>query len=181
VQVLTIALAVTVIGNAGLVSWQVVGETALARIVPREALGRVIGIFNAVSAATIIAGAVLAPVLMASLSLRASLLVLGVVALTVTVLCGLGLRGLDALNAQRADALASRVMILRDLPVTVGVPQIVLEQLAAAAQFCPLPPGGRRCRRGGSGSCLLRCRRRPCRGAPGTARLGASGSWRQLR
>jgi hypothetical protein len=45
VQMLAIALAVTVIGNAGLVSCQVVGETALARIVPREALGRVIGTF----------------------------------------------------------------------------------------------------------------------------------------
>ena len=40
-----------------------------------------------------------------------------------------------------ADALAARVKILQGLPVTVGVPQIVLEQLAAAAQFCPLPPG----------------------------------------
>jgi CRP-like cAMP-binding protein len=33
------------------------------------------------------------------------------------------------------------VKILQGLPVTVGVPQIVLEQLAAAAQFYPLPPG----------------------------------------
>jgi CRP-like cAMP-binding protein len=61
--------------------------------------------------------------------------------LAITLLCRLGLRGLDALNAQRADALASRVKVLEGLPVTVGVPQIVLEQLAAAAQFCPLPPG----------------------------------------
>ena len=36
VQVRTIALAVTVIGNAGLVSCEVVGETALARIAPRR-------------------------------------------------------------------------------------------------------------------------------------------------
>ena len=141
VQVLTIALAVTVIGNAGLVSCEVVGETALARIVPREALGRVIGIFDAASVAAMVAGAVLAPVLVASTSLRSSLLILGAVALAITLLCRLGLRGLDALNAQRADALASRVKVLQDLPVTVGVPQIVLEQLAAAAQFCPLPPG----------------------------------------
>jgi len=140
-QVLAIALAVTVIGNAGLVSCQVVGETALARIVPREALGRVIGVFFAVSRAAIIAGAVLASVLVASASLRASLLILGAVALAITLLCGFGLRGLDALNAQRAGALASRVKVLQGLPVTVGVPQIVLEQLAAAAQFCPLPPG----------------------------------------
>ncbi len=59
----------------------------------------------------------------------------------ITLLCGLGLRGLDALNARRADALASRVKVLQDLPVTAGVPQIVLEQLASAAQFCPLPSG----------------------------------------
>jgi MFS family permease len=141
VQMLTIALAVTVIGNAGLVSCEVVGETALARIVPREALGRVIGIFNAVSVAAMVAGAVLAPILVASTSLRASLLILGAAALLTTLVCRLGLRGLDALNAQRADALASRVKVLEGLSVTTGVPQIVLEQLASAAQFCPLPPG----------------------------------------
>ena len=141
VQVLTIALAVTVIGNAGLVSCEVVGETALARIVPRDALGRAIGIFDAVSVAAMVAGAVLAPVLVASTSLRASLLILGGVALAITFGCGFGLRGLDAVNARRADALASRVQVLQGLPVTVGVPQIVLEQLAADAQFCPLPPG----------------------------------------
>ena len=141
IQVLTIALAVTVIGNAALVSCEVVGETALARIVPREALGRVIGIFDAVSVAAMIAGAVLAPVLVAVTSLRASLVVLGGAAVLITVLCGLGLRGLDVLNARRADALASRVEVLKGLPVTAGVPRIVLEQLAAAALFCPLPPG----------------------------------------
>jgi MFS family permease len=141
VQVLTIALAVTVIGSAALVSCEVVGETALARIVPREALGRVIGTFNAVSVAAMVAGAVLASVLVAVTSLRASLLILGAVALAITLLCGVGLRGLDTLNARRAEALASRVKVLQGLPVTVGVPQIVLEQLASAAQFCPLPPG----------------------------------------
>jgi hypothetical protein len=141
VQVLTIALAVTVIGNAALVSCEVVGETTLARIAPREALGRVIGVFDAVSVAAMIAGAVLAPVLVALTSLRASLWILGAAALAITLLGGLGLRGLEALSAQRADALASRVQVLQGLPVTVGVPRIVLEQLASASQFCPLPPG----------------------------------------
>src|SRR6516225_6254612 len=141
VQVLTIALAVTVIGNAALVSCEVVGETALARIAPREALGRVIGIFDAASVAAMVAGAILAPVLVAATSLRASLLILGAAALAITLLCRLGLRGLDVLNARRADALAARVKVLQGLPVTVGVSQIVLEQLAASALFCPLPPG----------------------------------------
>jgi len=141
VHVLMIALVVTVIGSAGLVSCEVVGETALARIAPREALGRVIGIFDAVSVAAMVAGAVLASVVVSSTSLRTSFLILGAAALAITLLCHLCLRGLDALNAQRADAIASRVKVLQGLPVTVGVPQIVLEQLAVAAQFCPLPPG----------------------------------------
>jgi len=141
VQVLAIALAVTVIGNAALVSCEVVAETALARVVPREALGRVIGVFDAASVAAMVAGAILAPVLVAATSLRASLLILGAAALAITLLCRIGLRGLDVLNARRADALAARVKVLQGLPVTVGVPQIVLEQLASAALFCPLPPG----------------------------------------
>jgi MFS family permease len=141
VRVPAIALAVTVLGSAGLVSCEVVGETILARISPREALGRVIGIFEAASVAAMVAGAVSASVLVAFTSLRASLLILGAAALLVALVCRLGLRGLDALSAQRAYALASRVKVLEGLPVTVGVPQIVLEQLASAAQFCPLPPG----------------------------------------
>jgi CRP-like cAMP-binding protein len=31
--------------------------------------------------------------------------------------------------------------VLETLPVTLGVQQLVLEQLAAGSQFCPLPPG----------------------------------------
>jgi MFS family permease len=140
-RVLAIALAVSLIGNACLVSCEVVGETVLARIAPREALGRVIGIFDAASVAAMVAGAALAPVLVAFTSLRASLLILGAAAVLVALLCGAGLRGLDALSAQRADALATRVAVLEGLPVTVGLPQIVLEQLASAARFFPLPPG----------------------------------------
>ena len=96
---------------------------------------------GAVSVAAMVAGAVLAPVLVAWTSLRASLLILGAAAVLITVVCGLGLRGLDALSARRAGELASRVQVLQGLAVTAGVPRIVLEQLAAAAQFCPLPPG----------------------------------------
>lgn len=140
-QVLTIALAVTVIANAALVSCEVVGETTLARIAPRDALGRVIGIFDAVGIAGMIAGAILASVLLTLTSLRVSLLILGAAAVLITLLCGLGLRGLDALSARRADALTSRINVLQGLPVTAGAPRIVLEQLAAAALFCPLPPG----------------------------------------
>lgn len=139
--VLVIALAITVVGSIGLVSCEVVGETALARITPRPALGRVVGIYDAASVATCVAGALLAPALIATTSLRISLLVLGAGTLAITGVGWVSLRGLDALSARHLDALASRVNVLEGLPVTVGVPQIVLEQLAAAAEFVEVPAG----------------------------------------
>jgi MFS family permease len=140
-DVVVLALAVAVVGGGGLVSCEVVAETALARIAPRDALGRMIGVFDATSVAAMIAGAVLAPALIAATSLRASLLILGAAAVLVSLLAYAGLRGLDALSAQRAGALASRIELLAGLPVTVGVPRLVLEQLAHAGQLCPLPAG----------------------------------------
>ena len=138
---LVVALGVTVVGGAGLVACEVVAETAVARIVPGDVLGRVMGVFAALSVAVMIAGAVLAPVLIAATSLHTSLVVLGLATLLVTVLLLPGLRGLDVLTRQRAEALASRVAVLEQLPITTGVPRLVLEQLASQSQLCPLPPG----------------------------------------
>jgi hypothetical protein len=104
-------------------------------------LGQVIGIFDAASAAAMVAGALLAPVLIACTSLRISLIALGTASVLITVLCRFSVHGLDVPGAPRVDELASRVKVLETLSVTVGVPQLVLEQLAAGAQFCPLPPG----------------------------------------
>jgi MFS family permease len=140
-DLLAIALVVTVIGGAGLVACEAVAETALTRLVPSEALGRVVGVFDAGSVLAIVTGALLAPILIASTSLRASMLILGAAALLVTFACGLALRGLDAVSAKRAEALASRLGVIEHLPVTSGVPQLVVERLASAAQMCPLPPG----------------------------------------
>ncbi len=136
-----LALAAAVIGGAGLVCCEVVSETACVRISPTEALGRMIGIFDATSVAAMVAGAVLAPVLIAATSLRISLIVLGGATLLVTLLAAFALRGLDALSARRMDALAARVAALEGLPVTTGVRRLFLEQLASGAQFCSLPPG----------------------------------------
>ena len=44
---------------------EVVAETALARVVPSDVLGRVMGVFDALSVAAMVLGAVLAPVLIA--------------------------------------------------------------------------------------------------------------------
>jgi hypothetical protein len=91
--------------------------------------------------AAMVLGAVLASILIEATSLTTSFWILGSGALIVALSCGLGLRGLDAASGRRAEQLASRLAIVEQLPVTVGVPQLVLEQLASASELCPLPPG----------------------------------------
>jgi MFS family permease len=140
-ELLAIALAAAVVGGAALVACEVVAGTTLSRVVPSDALGWVVGLFDASSVLARLTGALLASILIASTSLRTSLLVLGAVPLLVSIACIRALRGLDALSARRSEALASRLAAIEYLPVTAGVPRLVLERLASAAQTCPLPPG----------------------------------------
>lgn len=138
---LAVALLVTVLGGIGLVACEVVAETTLARVVPGDLLGRVMGFYDSMSVAAMVAGALIAPLLINLTSLSTSLVVLGVAAVGVTLACLAGLGGLDAMSRKRAEVLASRVAIIARVPLAQGAPQIVLEELAAAAQLCPLPPG----------------------------------------
>lgn len=138
---LALALAITVLGGVGIVACEVVAETALARVLASDVIGRVMGVYHAVSVAAMIAGALLAPVLVELTSLRTSLAVLGAASVAATVLCLPALRGLDALSRRRAEALAVQVALLEQLPIATGLPRAMIEQLASAAQTCPLPPG----------------------------------------
>ena len=108
---------------------------------PRDALGRIAGLFDASSIAAMLGGAVLASVLVKTTSLSASFWILGTVAVGLALASLLGLRGLDAASRKRSEALSARLAIVEHLPITQGTPQLVLEQLASASQVCPLPPG----------------------------------------
>ena len=138
---LALALLVTVVGGAGIVCCEVVSETVLARVTPREALGRVAGLFDASSIGAMVGGAVLASILIRATSLRSSFWILGAGTVLVALTCVRGLRGLDEASRKRTEALASRLAIIERLPITQGTPQLVLEQLASSSQLCPLPPG----------------------------------------
>ena len=133
--------SVTLIGGAGFVACEVVAETALARVAPAESLGRLMGVVEAVAVGAMVAGALLASFLLASTSLRSSFLILGGATLLATLGCLGWLRGLDALSRRRADELAARVAVVERLPIAAGVSRLILEQLASASQFCPLPDG----------------------------------------
>jgi MFS family permease len=141
VELIAIALIATVIGGAGFVACEVVAETAVARVVAADVLGRVMGVFDAMSVASMVTGAVLAAVLVTTTSLRTSLICLGAASVLVTISCYGALRGLDVLSRRRADLVASRLAVIERLPIAEGSPRVVLEQLAGAAQLCPLPEG----------------------------------------
>jgi predicted MFS family arabinose efflux permease len=140
-SITAVAVLATLLGGAGFVACEVVAETALARVAPGDVLGRVMGVVDALSVAAMVAGAAVAPVIIAWTSLTTSLVVLGTATLIVTVLCRAGLSGLDALTRERSALLASRVAVIERLPIVTGAPLLVLEQLASASQICPLPPG----------------------------------------
>ena len=162
---LAIALLVTLLGGAGFVACEVVAETALARVVRSEVLGRVMGVFDALSVAAMVLGAVLAPVLIARTSLRTSFVVLGIATVVVTFACLAGLRAARRAEPQARGGCSPRGWRSSSgCRSRVGAPRIVLEQLASASQFCPLPAGGRRRRRGRAGPRLL------CRGGRQRAR-----------
>jgi MFS family permease len=141
VDLLAVALIATVIGGAGFVACEVVAETAVARVVAADVLGRVMGVFDAVSVASMVGGAAIASVLVTTTSLRTSLLTLGVATVVVTIGCRRALRGLDALSERRAEVLETRLAVIERLPIAEGAPRVALEQLASAAQVCPLPEG----------------------------------------
>jgi MFS family permease len=136
-----IALLATAAGGAGFVACEVVGETTLARVVPQDVLGRVLGVMAGVSVAALLAGAVVAPLLIGWTSLTTSLIVLGAAAVAVVLAARVALSGLDALSRTRAAALASRIAVIERLPVVAGAPRPALEQLAGASQVITLPAG----------------------------------------
>jgi len=138
---LVAALAITIVGGIGLVACEVVAETAVARITPSDSLGRVMGVFDSLSVAAMILGAVLAAVMVETSGLTTSFLVLGGATILVVAGCRAVLGGLDALSKQRAEILASRVAVIDQLPMVAGSPRLVVELLASSAQVCKLPPG----------------------------------------
>jgi MFS family permease len=140
-DVLVLALVVTAVGGAGIVCAEVVAETVLARVTPRETLGRIAALLDASSIGAMVAGAVLASILVKTTSLDSSFWTLGAGSVLVSLACIVGLRGLDEASRLRSEALARRLAIIERLPITEGTPQLALEQLASASQVCPLPTG----------------------------------------
>jgi carnosine synthase len=136
-----IAILAALLGGATLVACEVVAETVLTRIAPADTIGRLIGVLDSALIATMIAGALLAPVLVELTSLRASFVILGAAAIGVTLIGWFGLRWLDAANARQVDELAGRIAVLEGMPIAQGLPRLTTERIASSSQFVDVPAG----------------------------------------
>jgi len=119
-------------GGATLVV-DVLAITTMQRAVPREQVGRVLGVFFAFVLGATTLGAVVTPGISSWLGLNASLLVMAFVPLL------LGLAGMPALfaidrrTATASVALAPRIALLEQLGIFANAPHSLLERLASEA------------------------------------------------
>ena len=127
-------LAVVGAGNALI---DVGGFTLLARITPAHVLARVFGLLESVVAICIGLGALLTPVVMDRIDLRAALVVLGLLAPVAVALSWGRLRALDAVIVDRDDELA----LLRTVPLFDALPLPTLETVARQLDHVLVPAG----------------------------------------
>jgi MFS family permease len=127
-----VAYAVLFVEGVGNVLFEVLAVTLLQRLAPPRVLGRVFGLQDSAAATARLVGALLAPLLVASVSLEVALVAGGgVLVLYATV--ALPALGRAGRHAQRtADELEPRVEVLARLPFLDGAQPETLESIAAA-------------------------------------------------
>lgn len=127
------AFVIQIVRGAGTVIVDVLAVTALQRSLPRDVLARVFGAFQGLMLAAILAGALLAPMVITGWGLDASLWLAGA---GVPIACLAGwpaLRGMDYRAAIRRAALAPRMDALAACVLFESVSDGSLAQLAGAA------------------------------------------------
>ncbi|MFP5219326.1 MAG: MFS transporter [Actinomycetes bacterium] len=134
------AFALQVVSGSGMIVVDVLAITALQRELPREVLGRVFGVFDAVVIGAITTASLVGALVLSVAGLDAALLAVG---LGIPALALLGLPVLlrtDRAAAAVADQLRPRVELLSVLDLLAGVDRTTLERLAKAAEERTVPP-----------------------------------------
>ena len=126
-----LAAVLQVASGVGMVIVDVLALTSLQRDLPRETLGRVLGIFDTVVLAGILLASLATGILLAHTDVNVALVAVG------AGIPALGLIGLAAV----ARRLRPRVELLTRLDLLEGADRRTLERLAAAAQEIVMPAG----------------------------------------
>jgi MFS family permease len=136
-----VAYALLLIEGVGFILGDVVSMTMLQRILPGEVLGRVLGILDSLMVSGILAGSVIAPIVIRAGGLQVALIVGG------ALLVGAGLvllpraRAIDRRTAERVAELEPRVELLERVGIFEAANRQTLEALAAAVTVERVGPG----------------------------------------
>ena len=136
-----LAWTVMAVEGAGNIVFDVLVVTMLQRVIRSELLGRVFGVLDSLAVAGMLAGSLLAPVVVAAVGLRWALVAAGGVLLVLTVAAVPRLRGLDRRAEATRRELAPKVELLERLGVFDGAARQQLETLAAALEEVAVPAG----------------------------------------
>ena len=136
-----LAAVLQVASGVGMIIVDVLALTSLQRDLPRETLGRVLGIFDTVLLAGILLASLATGILLAHFDVNVALVAVG------AGIPALGLAGLptllraDRTSAAAAERLRPRVELLSELDLLAGADRRTLERLAAAAEPIVMPAG----------------------------------------
>jgi MFS family permease len=127
------AVVLIVAHGAAFVVIDVVTVTALQRLVPAAALGRVFAINASILVAGVMLGAAVAAPVIALLGVGGALLFFGLLPPALTLLAYPRLRGLDERMSRRRDELAPSVATLERVQILAAASRPALERLASGA------------------------------------------------
>ena len=136
-----LAFVLQVISGIGMIIVDVLAYTALQRDLPRDVLGRVLGVFDAIVLAFTVAASFLGAALLTHSGLHTTLLTIGF-GFPLVALIGLpAVLKADRESAAVVARLAPRVQLLAALDLFAGASNAVLERLASAAEEVEVPAG----------------------------------------
>jgi MFS family permease len=135
-----LAFGLQVVSGVGMIIVDVLAYTALQRDLPRDVLSRVLGVFDAVVLAFIVAASFVGATLLSGQGLHTTLLIIGFGFPAISLLGLPALLKADRTSAALVARLAPRVDLLRKLDLFTGAPHSVLERLAQRLEEQQLPP-----------------------------------------
>jgi MFS family permease len=128
-----IAFLLEVIRGGGTIVVDVLAITALQRLVNRDVVARVFGVFFALVLAAISLGALLMPILLGSIGLHPTLLIMGFAIPALTLAAYPWIRVLDTRAQRELAAMEPRIATLQTLDIFAGATRAALERLARSA------------------------------------------------
>ena len=126
----SVALAVLLVEGGAMIVVDVLVVTSLQRLLGAGVLGRAFGTLDALIVAGILAGSVLAPILVTTMGLEAALLIGGAIMALPGLAVLVQAKAIDRSMKAHAGPLLERVASLRRLPIFRGASRATLEHVA---------------------------------------------------